>query len=63
MARILMNLILSTAGLPWTIIQVECRCRCMQSLESASLDGDIVPFAEFLGDALRRTQGELAMDD
>ena len=59
-ARFLMNLMLSAAGLPWTVIQVEHRDRYMQSLESASVDGDVAPFAEFLGDAIRRTQEELA---
>ena len=60
LARFLMNLMLSAAGLPWTVIQVEHRDRYMQSLESASVEGDIAPFAEFLGDAIRRTQEELA---
>ena len=58
-ARFLMNLMLSAAGLPWTVIQVEHRDRYMQSLESASVEGDIAPFAEFLGDAIRQTQEEL----
>ena len=58
-ARFLMNFMLAAAGLPWTIIRLECRERYMQSLEAASVDGDIVMFAEFLGDAIRRAQREL----
>ena len=58
-ARFLMNFMLAAAGLPWTIIRLECRDRYMQSLEAASVDGDIASLAEFLGDAIRRTEREL----
>ena len=57
LARFLTNLMLSAAGLLLTVIEVECRDRYMQSPESVSVD--IVPFGEFLGDALTRTLKEL----
>ena len=57
-ARFLMNFMLAAAGLPWTIIQLEHRNRYMQSLESASVERNIVPFAEFLSDAIRRADRE-----
>ena len=57
-----MNFMLAAAGLPWTVIQVQYRERYMQSLESASVGKNIVPFAEFLGDAIRRTQKEMAAE-
>ena len=61
-ARFLMNLMLAAAGMPWTVIQVQYRERYMQSLESATVGKNIVPFAEFLGDAIRRTQREMAAE-
>jgi len=47
--RFLMNVMLASGGYPWTVIPVERRIEYMQSLESASVDGDIRPFASFLG--------------
>lgn len=49
MGRFLMNAMLASGGYPWTVIPVEERDRYMQSLEAASVDQDIKPFAEFLG--------------
>lgn len=49
MGRFLMNAMLASGGYPWTVIPVEQRDRYMQSLESASVKGNIEPFAEFLG--------------
>lgn len=48
-ARFLMNLMLASGGYQWTVIPVEQRDLYMQSLETASATGDIVPFARFLG--------------
>ena len=48
MGRFLMNLMLASGGYPWTIIPVDQRQRYMQSLESASVEQNIKPFAEFL---------------
>lgn len=50
MARFLMNLMLASGGYPWVVIPVTKRARYMSSLESASVDGDIVPFAEFIAE-------------
>ncbi len=47
--RFLMNAMLSSGGYPWTVIPVEERKRYMEALESASVDGNIVPFAQFIG--------------
>ncbi len=48
MARFIMNAILVSHGYPWLIIKVEHRDRYMQALESASVDGDVKPFVEFI---------------
>ena len=46
--RFLMNAMLTSGGYPWTVIPVEERNRYMNALESASVDHDIKPFAEFV---------------
>lgn len=53
-ARFLMNLMLAAAGYPWTIIKVEDREAYMASLETASVDEDITPFAKFLLSSMSR---------
>ena len=52
-ARFLMNVMMAAAGLPWTVIRLERRDGYMASLEKASVEGDIAPFAAFVGDILR----------
>lgn len=47
-ARFIMNTLLVTAGLPWTVIPVERRSSYMTALEKASIDGDISDFAQFI---------------
>jgi hypothetical protein len=47
-ARFIMNTLLVTAGLPWTVIPVERRSSYMAALEKASIDGDISDFAQFI---------------
>lgn len=54
-ARFLMNVMMAAAGQPWTVIRVEQRADYMQTLEAASVRGDIRPFAEFL--AVTRVSG------
>ena len=44
-----MNVVLAAAGYPWTVIPLEKRDDYMAALESASVDQDITPFANFLG--------------
>lgn len=46
--RFLMNAMLASGGYPWMIVPVERRAEYMASLESASVQQDIVPFATFL---------------
>ncbi|MBW1984140.1 MAG: Fic family protein, partial [Deltaproteobacteria bacterium] len=48
-ARFLMNVMLASAGYPWTVIPLDKRNDYMGALESASVNQDIVPFAIFLG--------------
>lgn len=47
-ARFLMNVMLAATGRPWTVIRVEERDEYMRTLEAASVQGDIRPFATFL---------------
>jgi Fic/DOC family len=49
LARFLMNLMLASAGYDWSILRVENRADYMRALESASVNGDIAPFAAFVG--------------
>lgn len=48
MGRLLMNVMLAGGGYPWTIVPVERRDAYMASLEAASIEQDIEPFAQFL---------------
>lgn len=53
-ARFLMNVMLASGGYPWTVIRVDERNRYMSALESASVAGDIEPFATFLVEQIQR---------
>src|SRR5207248_2885253 len=44
--RFLMNLMLASGGYPWTVIPLQRRDQYMAALESASVGGDIKPFAQ-----------------
>tara|TARA_R110000751_G_scaffold8822_7_gene34084 strand:- start:214 stop:1764 length:1551 start_codon:yes stop_codon:yes gene_type:complete len=50
MGRFLMNVMLAGGGYPWTVIPVERRDDYMSALEQASVEQNIVPFSQFLGD-------------
>jgi hypothetical protein len=52
MGRFIMNLMMAAGGYPWTVVPVERRDEYMQSLESASVNENIVPFTKFLGSLL-----------
>ena len=53
MGRFLMNIMLASGGYAWTVIPVQ-RCEnYMATLEAASVEGDIKPFAEILGALVR----------
>lgn len=50
LGRFLMNLFLASGGYPWTVVPLTRRNDYLNSLEVASADGDIKPFASFLGE-------------
>ena len=50
MARFVMNVLLASGGYPWTVIRVDDRDAYLASLESASINQDITPFARFLAE-------------
>ncbi len=56
MARFLMNLMLASGGYDWLVVPVQRRKAYMDALEAASVDGDIGPFAAFLGDLARQEE-------
>lgn len=55
MARFLMNLMLASGGYPWVVIPLGRRDDYMAVLESASVGGDIQPFARFVLELLPAT--------
>ncbi len=50
--RFLMNVMMAAAGRPWTVIRLDHRDAYMAALEQASVAGNIVPFTDFIGQAL-----------
>lgn len=52
--RFLMNLMLASGGYPWTVIPVERRAEYMEALEQASVHNNIVPFAQLLGNLVKK---------
>ena len=48
MSRFLMNVMLASAGYDWVVITTDKRLEYMTALESASVKGDILPFARFV---------------
>jgi len=50
MARFVMNVLLASGGYPWTVIRVDDRDAYLTSLESASINQDMEPFARFLAE-------------
>lgn len=53
MARFLMNAMFASGGYSWTVIDVDHRADYMSALESASVGGDIVPFARMIEDRMK----------
>lgn len=53
MARFLMNTLLASGGYPWTVIKVEDRNEYLACLETASVNGDILPFSSFLSERIQ----------
>jgi Fic family protein len=57
-ARFLMNVMLASGGFDWTVIRTENRDEYMNALETASVKGDIRPFAEFVLTEMRVEWGK-----
>jgi Fic family protein len=55
LSRLLMNLLLCSAGLPWTIIRAEERREYFGALEAAHVREDYAPFARFITTRVART--------
>lgn len=53
MGRFLMNTMMASGGYPWTVITVDTRDQYMAALEQASVNKNIKPFVEFLGELMR----------
>lgn len=54
--RFLMNLFMASGGYRWTVIPLEKRNEYMNSLEAASAEGNIKPFASFLAELCANTK-------
>ena len=52
LGRFIMNAMLASGGLPWTVLRLEDRSRYMAALDAASSGGDIKPFAAFVAESL-----------
>ena len=60
MGRFLMNVMLASAGYPWTIVPVSRRDDYMAALEQASVGQDISGLVGFLGELVsKRLAGQL----
>jgi Fic family protein len=55
-ARFLMNVQLATGGYPWTVIRVEDKAAYLETLETASTESNVRPFAKFIAHQMRRTK-------
>jgi fido (protein-threonine AMPylation protein) len=53
MARFMMNAMLASGGYRWTVIRVEDREKYLEGLESASVEGNIKPFASFIAERVQ----------
>ncbi|AWB69210.1 cell filamentation protein Fic (plasmid) [Saccharobesus litoralis] len=52
MGRFIMNLMMASGGIAWTVVPVERREEYMAALEIASVDNDIIPFTKFIASLL-----------
>jgi len=60
MARFAMNAMLAAGGYPWTVIRVEDRHEYLATLETASVDLAIEPFARFIAERVDWSSGQNA---
>ncbi|AYN19562.1 Fic family protein [Alcaligenes aquatilis] len=56
MGRFMMNAMLAAGGYPWTVVPVERRSDYMETLEAASVEGNLVPFSQLIGQLVERTR-------
>ena len=54
-ARFVMNALLAAGRYPWTVIRVDDRSTYLSALESASVEGDVTPFAAFVARQVQRS--------
>ncbi len=52
-ARFVMNAMLASGGYPWAIVRVEDRNTYLAALDRASIDVEIMPFAELIAERVR----------
>ena len=55
MGRFMMNAMLAAGGYQWTVVPVEDRSDYMAALETASVEGNLAPFSQFIGQLVDRT--------
>lgn len=60
LSRLLMNVVLCAAGLPWTIIRAEERREYFDALEQADIREDYAPFARFIATRIGRAREDQA---
>lgn len=53
LGRFIMNVLLASGGFPWTIVKVANRDNYMKTLEKASIEYNIKPFAKFILNEMR----------
>ena len=55
MARFAMNALLVSSGYPWTTVHVENRKAYLDSLEQASIHGNIINFAKLIVEEMTKS--------
>lgn len=53
--RFLMNVMLASGGYPWTVMPVTRRTEYLSALENASINQDIIPFADLVSLLVKET--------
>ena len=59
LARLLMNYVLLSAGLPWVTIRSDERVPFFRAIESAQVDGDAIPFIQFVWHLIQQSATDL----
>lgn len=60
MGRFPMNVMMTAAGYPWTVIPLDRRTDYMGALEEASVRQNIAPFTAFIGEQIRSNRDTTA---